>query len=121
VRLYEHSLAHGTPDACFPNNWFSTHPSAESGTADTLVLYPMKCPNRAAERRTEMVDYLRARYPRVLDMSGQESHHRYFEGTGVLVIDRVNRVAYVDISERADAGLAKEWAHNMGYKNLVTF
>ena len=25
VNLMAHSDAHGTPDAVFPNNWFSTH------------------------------------------------------------------------------------------------
>jgi hypothetical protein len=39
----------------------------------------------------------------------------------VLVIDRVNRVAYVDLSERADESLAQEWVHQLGYKDLVTF
>lgn len=49
VNLFQHSLAHGTPDACFPNNWFSTHPAGEAAGGvgqDTLVFYPMKCPNR---------------------------------------------------------------------------
>lgn len=49
VNLFQHSLAHGTPDAVFPNNWFSTHPAGEGAGGvkeDTLVLYPMKCPNR---------------------------------------------------------------------------
>ena len=49
VNLFQHSLEHGTPDAVFPNNWFSTHPAGEAagGTTDsTLVIYPMKCPNR---------------------------------------------------------------------------
>jgi hypothetical protein len=43
------SLEHGTPDAVFPNNWFSTHPAGEAAGGcqqDTLVFYPMKCPNR---------------------------------------------------------------------------
>ena len=51
VSLFQHSLEHGTPDAVFPNNWFSTHPGGEAGggvRADTLVFYPMKCPNRRA-------------------------------------------------------------------------
>ena len=39
----------------------------------------------------------------------------------MLVIDRINGVAYVDISERADEGLAKQWADHLGYKDLVTF
>lgn len=58
MNLFEHSLSHGTPDACFPNNWFSTHPAGEAagGVAQrTMVLYPMKCPNRAAERRDDII------------------------------------------------------------------
>lgn len=58
VNLFAHDLAHGTPDACFPNNWFSTHPAGEAAggvPTGTLVLYPMKCPNRAAERRQDII------------------------------------------------------------------
>ena len=50
VHLFEHSLAHATPDACFPNNWFSSHPSGEAAGGlreSTLVLYPMKVRNGA--------------------------------------------------------------------------
>ena len=49
VHLYEHSPEHDTPDAVFPNNWFSTHAQGEAagGVAQrTMVYYPMKCPNR---------------------------------------------------------------------------
>lgn len=46
VTLFEHGAHHGTPDAVFPNNWFSTHQAGETGGQSTLVLYPMKCPNR---------------------------------------------------------------------------
>jgi hypothetical protein len=51
VSLFQHSLAHGTPDAVFPNNWFTTHPAGEAAGGveqPTLVLYPLKCPNRCA-------------------------------------------------------------------------
>jgi N,N dimethylarginine dimethylhydrolase, eukaryotic len=54
VNLFQHDVAHGTPDACFPNNWFSTHAAGEAlggVQSDTLVLYPMKCPNRCAWAR----------------------------------------------------------------------
>ena len=53
VNLFQHHRGHGTPDACFPNNWFSTHAVGEAGGAvkeNTLVLYPMKTPNRYASR-----------------------------------------------------------------------
>ncbi|KAF5835837.1 Amidinotransferase-domain-containing protein [Dunaliella salina] len=125
VHLFEHSLAHSTPDACFPNNWFSTHPAGEaSGGVDksTLVLYPMKHPNRAAERRADMIYALKLRgYERLIDYSDYEAKGLHFEGTGALVLDRINGVAYVDVSERADVALAEKWAAELGYKDLVTF
>lgn len=126
VSLFQHSLANGTPDACFPNNWFSTHAGDEAAGgvgARTLVLYPMKCPNRAAERRPEIIQVLRSSgYGRVIDMTGHERRdQKYFEGTGVLVLDRVNGVAYVALSERADKQLAEQWVTSLGYKDLVTF
>jgi hypothetical protein len=55
VNLIAHSDAHGTPDAVFPNNWFSTHYDAIGGTT---VLYPMKAPNRQAERRADIIAML---------------------------------------------------------------
>eukprot|EP00873_Tetraselmis_striata_P017038 jgi/Tetstr1/437302/TSEL_002786.t1 len=127
VQLFSHSAEHGTPDACFPNNWFSTHAAGEAAGGvkePTLVLYPMKCPNRAAERRKDTTAMLASKgYTRVLDMTGEESSESpaYFEGTGVLVNDRINGVAYVALSERAHPRLAQEWADTMGYRELVTF
>lgn len=124
VDLFEHSLEHGTPDACFPNNWFSTHPQGEAagGVANpTMVLYPMKAPNRQAERRPLVQEVLRSNYSNLYDMTAHEKDGKYFEGTGVLVLDRVNGTAYVNISERAHPELAQEWATKMGYRNLVTF
>lgn len=53
VSLFQHSLEHGTPDAVFPNNWFTTHPAGEAAGGvreSTLALYPLKCPNRCAGR-----------------------------------------------------------------------
>ncbi len=125
VHLFAHDHAHGTPDAVFPNNWFSTHASGEAAggvASDTLVLYPMKCPNRRAERRSDVIDVLRTRnYSRVLDLTAEENLGKFFEGTGVLVLDRVNGVVFCALSERADAGLAQRWADEMGYKEVVTF
>ena len=51
VALFQHALRHGTPDAVFPNNWFTTHPAGEARGGvqrSTLALYPLKCPNRCA-------------------------------------------------------------------------
>jgi len=125
VNLFQHDLSHGTPDAVFPNNWFSTHPAGEAagGTQEnTLVFYPMKCPNRALERRLDIQGVLRSKgYSKVIDLSAAERDGKHFEGTGVLVLDRINGVAYVALSERADKAVAEHWADRLGYKDLVTF
>jgi hypothetical protein len=127
VNLFQHAESHGTPDAVFPNNWFTTHAAGEaSGSVkeNTLMLYPMKAPNRAAERRQDIIDVLRTKgYTRVLDLSGEEAggRGRFLEGTGVLVLDRINGTAYVSLSDRADRGLAERWVAELGYRDLVTF
>ncbi|GBF99812.1 hypothetical protein Rsub_12565 [Raphidocelis subcapitata] len=131
VSLMQHAVSHGTPDACFPNNWISTHAAREGGGAGagaerSLVLYPMKCPNRAAERRPDIIAAVQAAhgpYARVVDLTGAEraGEPHYFEGTGVLVLDRVNGVAYVNLSERAHEALARQWVEALGYNELVTF
>jgi hypothetical protein len=72
---------------------------------------------RQLERRKDIMEVLLSRgYGCVWDMSGAEKQGNYFEGTGVLVLDRVNGVAYVNLSERADASLAQQWADELGYK-----
>ncbi|KAA8498620.1 hypothetical protein FVE85_6205 [Porphyridium purpureum] len=123
AHLFTHSDHHGTPDAVFPNNWFSTHTDLEVGEC-TLVLYPMKPLNRRKERRPEFLDRLHAfeRYTYVADLTRSErmKSPRFLEGTGSLVLDRVNRIAYACISERTDPQLAQSWARMMGYK-LVPF
>jgi len=120
VRLYGHGPE--TPDAVFPNNWFSTH-AAAGGTPSTLVLYPMKCHNRRLERREEIVSALRPNYERVVDLTPAEREDppRYLEGTGSLVLDHERRVAYVAVSERSDEGLARRWAEEMGGWDVVAF
>ncbi|DBA84070.1 hypothetical protein WJX77_002568 [Trebouxia sp. C0004] len=122
VNLFQHTLSHGTPDAVFPNNWFSTHPASESGQESAMVLYPMKTKNRAAERREDIIACIQQRgYSNMFDMSSSEASNKYLEGTGALVPDRVNGIVYVNLSERADEKLAQQWADQLGYKDVVTF
>ncbi|KAK9797387.1 hypothetical protein WJX73_009806 [Symbiochloris irregularis] len=125
VHLFQHDAMHGTPDAVFPNNWFSTHPRGEAAGGlqqSTLVLYPMKCQNRQKERRADIQSVVAARgYERAIDLTEAEASGLHLEGTGVFVLDRINGVAYVALSERADKGLAEQWVQAMGYRELVTF
>eukprot|EP00240_Pyramimonas_obovata_P001137 CAMPEP_0118934650 /NCGR_PEP_ID=MMETSP1169-20130426/13941_1 /TAXON_ID=36882 /ORGANISM="Pyramimonas obovata, Strain CCMP722" /LENGTH=486 /DNA_ID=CAMNT_0006877575 /DNA_START=45 /DNA_END=1505 /DNA_ORIENTATION=- len=117
VNLMSYTELHGTPDACFPNNWFST-------CGDTLTLYPMKVPNRQLERREDIIEFLKTKnYKNMLDLSvtEQEAPPRYLEGTGSLVLDHIGGVAYVAVSERSDVKLAQEWADKLGFKEVVAY
>jgi len=120
VRLFSHEEMHGTPDACFPNNWFSTCGGA-------LALYPMKNAVRQAERRPELLAFLRSRTgapqsPEV-DLTGEErgAAARYLEGTGSLVLDHLRGVAYLARSERSDEALARSAVARLGFSRLLAF
>ena len=87
-----------TPDAVFPNNWFSTHAGGH------IAIYPMAMPSRQRERRWDVIDLLKQTYrvQDVIDYSGLEQDRVYLEGTGAMVLDHIDRVAYVARSNRAD-------------------
>jgi hypothetical protein len=101
------------PDAIFPNNWISTHGDG------TVVLYPMRAENRRQEVRHDIVDALQEGHGfavnRVIDLSGHAERGQALEGTGSLVLDRVNRVAYACRSPRADQDLLQAWANELNY------
>jgi hypothetical protein len=105
------------PDEVFPNNWVSFHSDG------TVVLYPMLAPSRRRERRSELLDELRAdgfRVSRVVDLAKLEQRGLFLEGTGSVVLDRANRVAYACRSPRtADEALA-HFGRALGY-DVVAF
>ncbi len=100
-----------TPDSIFPNNWVSFHTEGH-------VLYPMFAANRRQERELAIWAALPAS-PAVLDLSDEEKHGRYLEGTGSLVLDRINRIAYAALSARTHAPLVQRWCEVMGYYPVV--
>lgn len=114
VHLVE-DTGRATPDSVFPNNWFSTHPDG------SLVLYPMRSPVRRWERRADVVGALYGSYDvtRTRDYSAWEEVGRYLEGTGVLVLDHVDRIAYVCRSGRADERLLELFCAEHGYRPVV--
>ena len=85
------------PDSVFPNNWFSTHGGGH------VAIYPMKAPSRRRERRQDIIDMLKRDYrvQDVIDYSGLEIDGLYLEGTGAMVLDHLDRVAYTVESDRA--------------------
>ncbi len=107
-----------TPDAVFPNNWFSTHADGR------VVLYPMLAPNRRAERRTDVFEkhlpQAGFEVSEISDLSHHEQQGVFLESTGSLVMDRVRRVAYGCRSARTHDQAAQEFAQRMDYE-LVMF
>lgn len=101
-----------TPDSIFPNNCFSTH-------SDTLVLYPMCAPNRRLERDKLRKALDKYEFSRLVDLTAFESVNKFLEGTGSLVLDRENLIAYACISPRTDADLVEQWADTMGYTPVL--
>ena len=105
------------PDAVFPNNWVSFH---EDGS---VVLYPMHNPSRRAERREAVIDCVKSQLGfqerRRLDLSTEENHGRFLEGTGSLVLDHAQRLAFACRSPRTDEALVREWARQMDYEPVL--
>ncbi len=97
VHLFDDYGDSDTPDSVFPNNWFSTHQGGH------VALYSMFNPSRRRERRHDIIDLLKAKYrvQDVVDYSGLEWDNLFLEGTGVMVLDHLERVAYTAKSNRA--------------------
>ncbi len=115
VHVFEDTPDPPKPDAVFPNNWFSTH---EDGR---VVLYPMYSPSRRAERRLDLIERLRQLYRMtgIVDYSPYEERGLYLEGTGSLVLDYVQRIAYVSLSRRADREPLEKFCADFDYEPLT--
>ncbi|MEM8984338.1 MAG: arginine deiminase-related protein [Pseudomonadota bacterium] len=106
-----------TPDALFPNNWFSTHADGQ------VVLYPMLAPSRRAERRRDIFEQLQTdrghSVSDITDFSGLEANDVFVEGTGSLVLDRHAKVAYACLSDRTDPVGVKTICQALGYTPVM--
>jgi len=105
-----------TPDSIFPNNWISFH---ENGT---VGLYPMFAKNRRLERREDILDKLEEEgfiIKTIIDYSDAEKHDVFLEGTGSLLLDRINRKAYCALSPRADEDLLLEFCEDFEYTPVI--
>jgi len=100
------------PDAVFPNNWVSFHSDG------TVILYPMFAPNRRHERRQDIIDSLKKDFQvtNLLDLSAYEKENRFLEGTGSIVFDHQNKMAYACLSPRTDKELFDKVCDYLRYK-----
>lgn len=104
-----------TPDSVFPNNWFSTHPGGH------VAIYPMFAENRRKERRWDVIEMLKRDYrvQDVVDYSGLEPDGLFLEGTGAMVLDHIDRVAYAVSSNRTDPIALERFCAHFNYEPMV--
>ncbi len=107
-----------TPDSIFPNNWISLHADGR------VVLYPLEAENRRTERRTDVIERLDNelgfQVSEIVDLTGHENAAHFLEGTGSMVLDRSNRVAYACLSSRTQLDPLGDFAQRMDY-DVVAF
>ncbi len=104
-----------TPDSIFPNNWVSFHQDG------TVFLYPMMAENRRLERREDIIMGLEDEFKikHVIDLSRFEHEHKFLEGTGSMVLDRENKIAYACLSPRTDKEVMDLFCKESGYKPVL--
>ena len=110
IEFFDTSEPH-TPDSVFPNNWISFH-------SNHIILYPMMAENRRKERRQDIVDYFSDQTTSILDISKEEVNGFYLEGTGSIVFDYENRIAYASLSPRTNEQLLTELCNWLNYKEI---
>lgn len=103
------------PDAIFPNNWISFHPDGK------VILYPMMAENRRPERRQDVIETLKKDFEitQVIDLSDEEKKGKFLEGTGSMVFDHVNKIAYGCRSPRTNEDLFRTVCKQLGYEALL--
>lgn len=111
VHLFE-DISKQTPDSVFPNNWFSTHANGSVG------IYPMFAENRRLEVNYQLIEQLKPHYHlnEVIDYSGLADQQQFLEGTGVMVFDHVNRIAYAARSMRINEPLFLQFCQAFDYQ-----
>ena len=105
-----------TPDSIFPNNWVSFHGNGN------VAIYPMFAENRRKERRDEVFIRLENegfKIENIIDYTSAEDEGIFLEGTGSLILDRVNSKAYCALSPRADEDLVIEFCEDFEYTPII--
>ena len=104
-----------TPDSIFPNNWVSFHQDGK------VVLYPMFAENRRLERREDIINQIKEQFDvkEIIDYSKIENENKYLEGTGSMIFDHDNKIAYGSVSLRLDEKLFRKFCAEFGFTPVV--
>ena len=116
VHVFQDDENYYTPDSIFPNNWVSFHENGGVG------LFPMYAKNRRLERRPEVLEFLETEgftISNIVDYSSAESENKFLEGTGSMILDRENRIAYCSISNRSNEDLFIEFCEDFEFNPVI--
>jgi len=115
VTVLEDTPQPPTPDSLFPNNWISFHEN------ETVILYPMYAPNRRAERKEHVLKEIDKQFKvaNKIDLSYYEKNNLFLEGTGSMVLDRDNKIAYACLSPRTNKKVLDEFCKRMNYQPVI--
>jgi hypothetical protein len=115
VTVVEDKIEEITPDALFPNNWISFDKEKR------IFLYPMFAPNRRAERNKTTIAFLQQTFsiPTIIDLSYYENENKFLEGTGSMVLDRINKIAYACLSPRTNEEVLQKFCSLSNYSPCI--
>ena len=102
-------------DDVFPNNWISFH-------KDKYVIHSMYAKSRRKEKNISFIETLNNNgfnYSLLNDYTKYEESDIFLEGTGSVVLDRKNKVAYCAISKRSDFNLFEKFCKDIGYSPIT--
>jgi hypothetical protein len=114
VIVLQDDVKNETPDSIFPNNWISFQDGK-------IILYPMLAENRRRERKTDWIAFLKnaVNPTKVFDFTTEEKGKKFLEGTGSMVLDHSNRIAFANISSRTNEELFRKWCHEMKFEPVL--
>ena len=116
VTVHQDNQNPETPDSLFPNNWISFHDKHK------VIVYPMFAKNRRDERSNHIFDSLKksgVNMEIIYDLTNYENQNLFLEGTGSMVLDRVNKKLYASLSDRTDKSIILDFSEKMNYKPII--
>ena len=114
IIVFENDENKKLTDDVFPNNWISFH-------GNKYVIHSMYAKSRRGEKNKSFINTLSTHnfnYTLLNDYTNYEIEDIFLEGTGSVVLDRVNKHAYCSISKRSNYELFKLFCDDIGYKPI---
>ena len=114
IIVFENDENKKLTDDVFPNNWISFH-------GNKYVIHSMYAKSRRGEKNKSFIKTLsnhNFNYTLLNDYTNYELEDIFLEGTGSVVLDRVNKHAYCSISKRSNVDLFKLFCDDIGYKPI---